>query len=71
MSVVGHDPVEVSVEVLRPLVNEEQELLTVLVGDGLDELDRVQGALAEAFPSLEVEVHRGDQPNYPLLIWLE
>jgi dihydroxyacetone kinase-like predicted kinase len=37
----------------------------------LSQLDRVREAFAETFPSLEVEVHRGGQPNYPLLIGLE
>jgi uncharacterized protein len=71
VSVVGDDPVEVSVEALRSLVREEHEVLTALVGEGLDEVDRVRATLAEAFPSLEVEVHRGGQPHYPLLIGLE
>jgi dihydroxyacetone kinase-like predicted kinase len=71
VSVTGDDPVEVSLQVLRPLVTDEHEVLTVLAGDGLDELDGVREAFSEAFPSLEVEVHRGGQPNYPLLIGLE
>jgi len=71
VSVTGDDSVEVSLQVLRPLVTDEHEVLTVLAGDGLDELDGVREAFAQAFPSLEVEVHRGGQPNYPLLIGLE
>jgi dihydroxyacetone kinase-like predicted kinase len=47
------------------------QVLRGLCGDGLDELDRVREAFAEAFPTLEVEVHLGGQPNYPLLIGLE
>jgi dihydroxyacetone kinase-like predicted kinase len=71
VSVVGNDPVEVSVETLRSVVREEHEVLTVLAGEGIDGLDEVRASLAEAFPSLEVEVHRGGQPGYPLLIGLE
>jgi DAK2 domain fusion protein YloV len=71
VSVVGDDPVEVSVETLRSLVREEHEVLTVLAGEGLNALEEVRASLAEAFPSLEVEVHRGGQPSYPLLMGLE
>jgi dihydroxyacetone kinase-like predicted kinase len=70
---VGADPIRVAVEVLRPLVAEEHEVLTVLTGDwaGLHDGQRAADALTEAFPALEVEVHAGGQPHYPLVIGLE
>ena len=68
---MGDDAVRVSLEVLGPLVTNDHEVLTVLAGDGLDDLDGLRGTLAEAFPSLDVEVHRGGQPGAPLLIGLE
>ena len=69
----GTDPVEVAIRALRELVEEDHEVLTVLVGDGVseDEEERAAGALRRAFPRLEVEVHRGDQPGYPYLLGLE
>ncbi|HEX2031948.1 MAG TPA: DAK2 domain-containing protein [Actinomycetota bacterium] len=70
---VGDDPVAVAVETVRPLVRDEHELLTLLVGEGVSEGDgrRAAEALGAAHRGLEVEVHRGDQPHYPFLIGLE
>ncbi|MGH2723971.1 MAG: DAK2 domain-containing protein [Actinomycetota bacterium] len=70
---VGGDPVEVAVGVLRTLVRDEHEVLTLLLGEdvGDEEGERAAGALREAFPDLEVDVHRGDQPHYPFLVGLE
>jgi DAK2 domain fusion protein YloV len=70
---VGGNPIEVALEVLRPLVVEGHEVLTVLTGDGTapDEADRVASALTRAFPALMVDVLHGGQPNYRLLIGLE
>jgi uncharacterized protein len=70
---VGDDPIEVAMEVLRGMVGEEHEIVTVLTGDGAagDDGDHAAAAITRAFPHLEVEVHAGGQPHYPLLIGLE
>jgi DAK2 domain fusion protein YloV len=69
----GRDPVEVATKVLRTLVRDEHEVLTLLLGQDVDDEQgrRAAAALGEAFPTLEVDVHRGDQPHYPFLIGLE
>jgi dihydroxyacetone kinase-like predicted kinase len=63
----------VATRVLRTLVRDEHEVLTLLLGQDVDDEQgrRAAAALGEAFPTLEVEVHRGDQPHYPFLIGLE
>jgi DAK2 domain fusion protein YloV len=70
---VGEDPIEVAMEVLRGMVGDEHEIVTVLTGDAADgdDGDRAAAAISHAFPHLEVEVHAGGQPQYPLLIGLE
>ena len=69
---VGDDPVRVAVEILRAVVDRNHELLTVLTGDGYPgDGRRAAAALAEAFPTLQVEVHAGGQRHYPLVIGLE
>jgi uncharacterized protein len=70
---VGEDPVDVAVEVLRGFAGDEHEIVTVLTGDGAASGygDRTAAAISDAFPHLEVEVHAGGQPHYPLLIGLE
>jgi DAK2 domain fusion protein YloV len=70
---IGTDPAAVAIALLRPLVAPEHEVLTVLLGREVDGAagDRIGAAVAEAFPGLEVEVHRGDQPHSPLLLGVE
>lgn len=71
---VGEDPEGVAVAIVRDrLVADHRELITLYAGaDATDEdAERVADALREAFPELEVEVRRGDQPRYPYLIGVE
>ena len=61
----------VATEVVARLVGDGADVLTVLVGDGADESDGVVDAIRAAHPGLEVEVHEGGQPHYPLLFAVE
>jgi DAK2 domain fusion protein YloV len=78
LGLVDGDPVS-SGEVLEPvatdvvarLVGGGADVLTVLVGDGAGESDGVVHAIRAAHPGLEVEVHEGGQPHYPLLFAVE
>ncbi|HXF56796.1 MAG TPA: hypothetical protein VNO34_04355, partial [Actinomycetota bacterium] len=69
---VGPSVVEAALEVVRRLADEDSEVVTVLVGSGLtdDERRGVEEAL-RALGSLEVEVVKGGQPRYPLLLGVE
>ncbi len=55
------------------LLEQPAEVLTVLLGES--ELGERPAAvlkgLAERYPDLEIEVHKGDQPHYPLLMAVE
>jgi uncharacterized protein len=61
----------VATDVVARLVGGGADVLTVLVGDGAGESDRVVDAIRAAHPDLEVEVHEGGQPHYPLLFAVE
>jgi dihydroxyacetone kinase-like predicted kinase len=61
----------VATDVVARLVGDGADVLTVLVGDGADESDGVVDAIRAAHPGLEVEVHEGGQPHYPLLFAVE
>ncbi len=61
----------VATDVVARLVGDGADVLTVLVGDGAGESDRVVDAIRAAHPTLEVEVHEGGQPHYPLLFAVE
>jgi uncharacterized protein len=62
---------EVARVLLERLAGQRHELLTVLSGENAPSLDRLLDELAERHPELEVEVHEGGQPHYPLLLSAE
>jgi DAK2 domain fusion protein YloV len=62
---------EVVRAVLAHLLEQPRGLLTLLTGDDAPELDALLAELAESYPELELEVHEGGQPHYPLLLAAE
>jgi DAK2 domain fusion protein YloV len=62
---------EVVRAVLERLLAEPKGVLTLLTGDGAPVLDGLLAELAEQHPELELEVHEGGQPHYPLLLAAE
>jgi uncharacterized protein len=58
-------------EVLERLLEGPADVLTILVGEGGEGVDDLAAFLREAHPELEVEVHAGGQPHYPLLFGAE
>jgi len=67
----GDDLAPVAASVVQQLVGDAADVLTVLVGDGTNEADAVVETIRAAHPALEVEVHDGGQPHYPLLFAVE
>jgi len=67
----GEDFADVTLEVVTRLVAEPRALLTLLTGAELPPLDGLVERLTAAHPQLEVEVHDGGQPHYPLLLGAE
>jgi dihydroxyacetone kinase-like predicted kinase len=61
------------VDMVRSLHRHGSELVTLLAGRAASDEDaeRAGAAVREAFPSLEVEVHRGDQPGGAFLVGVE
>ncbi|HET9436683.1 MAG TPA: hypothetical protein VFO64_00660, partial [Gaiellaceae bacterium] len=45
-----------------------QGFLTILTGQDAPPLDGLVAALEQRHPGLEVEIHEGGQPHYPLLV---
>jgi DAK2 domain fusion protein YloV len=62
---------EVVHAVLARLLAEPRGLLTLLTGDDAPALDGLLEELAASHPDLELEVHEGGQPHYPLLLAAE
>ena len=64
---------EASIALALALSTDEHELCTILEGEGSsDEVTAVIcEAITSAFPEMEIERHRGDQPLYPYLFGFE
>ncbi len=70
--VTGGDAFEAVAEaVVERLLAEPRDVLTLLAGDVHPALDELVRALGERNPELEIEVHEGGQPLYPLLLSAE
>ena len=62
---------EVARTVLSRLLDEPRDVLTLLTGEELPALNGLLDEVHAAHPDLEVEVHEGGQPHYPLLLSAE
>jgi DAK2 domain fusion protein YloV len=58
-------------EIAERLLGEATDVLTILAGAEAEGVDELAEALRDAHPELEVEVHDGGQPHYPLLFSAE
>jgi DAK2 domain fusion protein YloV len=58
-------------EVVERLLEEGADVLTILSGEEAEGVDDLLAYVREAHPDLEVEVHDGGQPHYPLLFAAE
>jgi DAK2 domain fusion protein YloV len=67
----GEDFAEVALGVVARLLAEPRGILTLLTGAEPQPLDGLLERLTSAHPELEVEVHEGGQPHYPLLLGAE
>jgi dihydroxyacetone kinase-like predicted kinase len=71
-AVVGTDLEEVARDVLERLLAGGGELVTIVSGEGGVELaDRVAAHVEQHHPTVDVAVHEGGQPRYPLLVSVE
>jgi DAK2 domain fusion protein YloV len=62
---------EVARAVLERLLAEPRGVLTLLTGEEPPALETLLADLAEEYPELELDVHEGGQPHYPLLLSAE
>jgi len=67
----GDDFAGVAFDVVSRLLAEPRTVLTLLTGADPPPLDGLVERLASAHPELDVEVHEGGQPHYPLLLGAE
>ncbi|HYY34376.1 MAG TPA: DAK2 domain-containing protein [Gaiellaceae bacterium] len=58
-------------EVVERLLGESADVLTILLGYDVEGADELVEGVRTAHPELEIEVHEGGQPHYPLLFGVE
>jgi dihydroxyacetone kinase-like predicted kinase len=70
---VGEDLGGVVLALIQSLIHKEAEIITLLVGEGVDSglSQTISRQVEEAYPDLTVEVLHGDQPLYPFLVSVE
>ena len=70
---VGETNLDVINQLLAQLNMEKAEVLTIYHGEDavLLEIDEISQAIAQAYPSLQLEVIRGGQPHYSYIISVE
>ena len=57
--------------VAERLLDESSDVLTILLGEGVSSGEALRRELETAHPEIEIEVHEGGQPHYPLLLAAE
>jgi DAK2 domain fusion protein YloV len=67
----GPDFREVAQAVAETLLSQPRDVLTLLTGEDAAPPDGLLDELAQRHPQLEIEVHEGGQPHYPLLLSAE
>jgi len=78
LGLLGDEPVAGGAEfepvaraILDRLLAEPREVVTLLTGEEEPDLSRLLAELEQSNPELEIEVHEGGQPHYPLLVSAE
>jgi hypothetical protein len=73
LTAVGDDTAEVIMETLDKIDLEKNEIVTVYYGMDTTraEGEKVAVAIRDKYPKLQVEIVRGDQPNYNYIISVE
>ncbi len=72
--VVGSEVGQVTLDLIGKMMDDEEgDTLTILAGEDLPDegFNAVIQSIAEAFPDLEIDAHRGEQPLYPVIFSIE
>ncbi|KPN79672.1 uncharacterized protein RZ56_03410 [Apilactobacillus kunkeei] len=73
IKVVKDDLNETTVDMIKQMLDEDSEVVTIIYGEGMseDQADELAEQVESIDDDLEVEVHPGGQPVYPYLISVE
>ncbi|MDN4073481.1 DAK2 domain-containing protein [Fictibacillus terranigra] len=67
------DKEEAVQQLVKEMIDEDSEIITLIAGEDASEEDTesLVQFIEDSFPSVEVEVHEGNQPLYPFIISVE
>ncbi len=74
IDVVGSDVMQVTLDLIAKMQEEEEgDNLTILAGEDFsdEQLDLLASKIEDAYPDLEVDAQRGEQPLYPVIFSIE
>ena len=69
--VSGDDLADVARDVVSRVLDGERGWLGILTGEGAPPVEDILAEIERSFPGVDVEVHEGGQPHYPLLLVAE
>lgn len=69
----GHSVTDTGFDLVSRMLDETSEVVTILAGAGVPvkKLESLKNRLLKEHPGIEIEIHAGDQPLYPLIIGVE
>ena len=67
------DKIETLMTLLETMIDDDSSIITILVGADVDDetMDNVTNLISEKFTDLDLDIRRGDQPVYSVLIGVE
>jgi DAK2 domain fusion protein YloV len=73
VKVIAENQVNAVIELVREMISENEEILTIYFGDGATPEDNkmIHTKLKSYYPGLEIEFHKGGQPLYPYIFSIE
>jgi dihydroxyacetone kinase-like predicted kinase len=71
IDVTGKNDVDVLIECLDKCVDDESGLITVFMGEGNDDTEKIKEILEEKYEDLDISVHMGNQPVYTFIASVE
>jgi dihydroxyacetone kinase-like predicted kinase len=73
VKVIAENQVNAVIELVREMISENEEILTIYFGDGATPEDNklIHAKLKSYYPGLEIEFHKGGQPLYPYIFSIE
>ncbi len=73
VKVIAENQIKAVIELIREMISENEEMLTIYFGDGATPEDNkaIKSKLKSYYPRLEIEFHKGGQPLYPYIFSIE